>query len=54
MWIFFKQLQFFHSAVLLQEMWLFNNAMCQKEINLMHIYGNDNAASTSTQITKVT
>ena len=33
---------------------LFNNAMHQKEIHSMLIYGNDNAASTSTQITKVT
>ena len=31
-------------------MWLFNNAVRHNEI----IYGNDNAASISTQITKVT
>ena len=34
-------------------MWLFNNAVHQTEIHSMHIYGNDNAASTRTQITKV-
>ena len=32
---------------------LFNNTLRQKEIHSMHIYGNDNAASVSTQITKV-
>ena len=35
-------------------MWLLNNAMRQKEINSMTIYGNNNATGTSTQITKVT
>ena len=35
-------------------MWLFDNAMRQKVINSMHIYGNDNLSNTSTQITKVT
>ena len=34
-------------------MWLFNQAMRQKEIHSMQIFGNDNTASTSTQITKV-
>ena len=52
MWIFSKWLQFFHWMILPQEMWLFNNAMRQKENHLMHIYGKDNAASTSTQIMK--
>ena len=33
---------------------LSNNAMSQQEIHLMLIYGNDNDAGTSTQITKVT
>ena len=46
--------KFFYSIILLQEIWLFNNAMHQKEIHLMHIYGKDNATSTSTHITKVT
>ena len=35
-------------------MWLFNNAMRQKEIHSMLIYGNGKAARTSTQITKIT
>ena len=35
-------------------MCLFDNSMRQKEIHSMLIYGNDNAASTSTQIMKVT
>ena len=34
-------------------MWLFNNTMRQKEIHSMLIYGNDDAASTCTQIMKV-
>ena len=37
MWIFSKKLQFFHLVSLLQEMWLFNNSMHQKEIHWMHI-----------------
>ena len=45
--MFSKGLQFFHSIILLQEMWLFNNAMLQKEIHSMHIYGKDNTASTN-------
>ena len=45
---------YFQSIILLQEMWLYKNAMHQKRIHSMLIYGNDNAASTSTQITKVT
>ena len=47
-------MQFFHSIIVLQEMWLLNNAMHQNEIHFMLIYGNNNAASTSIQITKVT
>ena len=38
-------MQFFHSIILLHDMWLFNNAMHQKEIHLML---NDNSASTIT------
>ena len=44
----------FYWIILLQETWLFNSATHQKEIHLMLIFGNNKAASTSTQITKVT
>ena len=53
MWIYSKRMQFFHSIILLQEM-LSNNEMSQQEIHLMLIYGNEDDASTSTQIMKVT
>ena len=43
-----QRMHFFCSIILLQEMWLFNNNMRQKEIHSILIYGNDNAASTST------
>ena len=45
---------FFHSIILLQTIWLFNNAMHQKEIHLMLIYVNDNAENTGNQIKKET
>ena len=35
-------------------MLLFNNVMHQKAIHSMHVYGNDNTASTSSRITDVT
>ena len=54
MLIYSKQKQFFHSVILRQEMWLFNNALRQKDIYSMLVYDNDNAASTSTKIKKIT
>ena len=53
MWIYSIQKQFFHSVILRQEMWLFNIAMRQKDIQSMFIYDNDHAASTSTKIKKI-
>ena len=44
MWIYSKQMQFLHSFILLQDMWLFKNAMRQNEIHSMLIYADDNAA----------
>ena len=45
-----REKHFFHSIVLLQEMWLFNNAMRQKEIYSMLIYGKENAANISMEL----
>ena len=53
MWIYSQQMQYFHLIILFQEMWLFNNATHQKESHSKLIYSNDNAANTSTRITKL-
>ena len=44
-------MNFFHLIILLQEMWLFNNAIEKKFIWCSNY---DNGASTSTQIKEVT
>ena len=49
-----KRMQPFYSIILLQYRWSFSNVMHQTKIHSMVISGNNNAASTSTQISKVT
>ena len=52
--VYSKRMQLFYSISLFQQRWSFSSVMHQTKINSMVISANNNAASTSTQISKVT